>query len=721
MERIRRVIRAASSTSKGRAITLTCIFVVLVALAALWSFAPRNIQYTVNFANEVPDSTAVSFVFDDNEEYPDSSIQTTEVVNGQASIRLDPLNEDSDSLSICVDASGVKFKEFVAHVVAHVETDRHLYSIQSIDGADMHTDDFGGATIASLTQQQLQTVISRASFFSETKIFVILFLIVAYLILLIRFTILRQLSGGYFALMLGIILFVAYFTIDLVINRPSTALGQSFYKVVILAIIAVMSAILILNYCIGRRCGVKAQSRVIVFDYCSILVYVICQFPFFTNYVARYSDEIAHLSYVAYLKKSGRVIPDFNEMMIYNTSFNGVLDFSDTLEFNYLGHPPLYYDVIAWLSDIQINGQIAYYDIVRMRFISFCIGLIALGLIFYLAYTRIPHIPLLHIFFALIIIAPPNMVYGLCGLSNDTLALLTVTIFVWGAIRFMERRYNWRTYLLIAVGISATLLTKLTAGLMVSLMGVGIVVYTLVVERNVKAIFRFDFYVTTPIYLPAVAYYVRSLMLYGTVQPSYQKLRFLEYATSPYRHYIPINERSAMTTLQYPIFYIHDFLTTWIRANGHVEIPRVASTLVTVASIGLLIILLVPFGIMLMRCNGNRTKVFLNIGLYSILFVMIYQGCTAFNGYVNYGYQGGVASRYYLCTFSVLAFTLIWFIVQKFTVYVDGKKGVKLQGTEMHLTRPGIAITMVMSLLLVFDGFIFSFLYFFPDIPALTV
>lgn len=269
---------------------------------------------------------------------------------------------------------------------------------------------------------------------------------------------------------------------------------------------------------------------------------------------------MAHLSYTAYERVHNQLVPRFENIRIYRDAVNptGHINLNDSVQFNQLGHPPLYYLIMSHMPGISNVGTEVTYHLGLLRCESFALGFVDILLCFYMGYTRIPKIPLLHLLFALMIVSPPNLIFVMSGLNNNTLAFTCVTVFVLGCIRFVERRYTVGTFLLVACGISSALLTKLTAGMIVYFIAILIVAYTLLRERNPKTILRKEFLWSVPVYTVPIAYYATLIMRYGTVQPSYQKLALSEYLSGPF--YTPIAKRLNMSLSQYLVYYWTNFV-----------------------------------------------------------------------------------------------------------------------------------------------------------------
>lgn len=477
------------------------------------------------------------------------------------------------------------------------------------------------------------------------------------------------------------------------------------YREYITIIIAALVIVLGINILATRYRRQQTQMLVSLFNYAILFPYIIFQNHIYQANVQGFADEQAHLSYIAFLEKEGGIIPDFSRMGIYSSTATGI-DTAVQTQFNYLGHPPLYYLIMRFLGQLSVDGTVVTFNLNRLRTISFCIGLLAILLLFYIGFTRIRKIPILHLLFGLLIISPPNLIYGISGVSNDTLTFLTVAIFILGIIRFLEHRYNFATYSLIAIGISTTVLTKLTSGMIVCILAVFVVLYTIVKERKPERIFNLRFASSLPFYLIPIAYFAVLYSRFHTVQPSYAGLALDEYMQSGM--YQNIDTRLEMGVWEYCMYYIQRFLDTWYTIAGHTAVAR-PSEFFTYGAV--LAILIIPFALYVMR--RNRSRDYLCMAFTAVVLVMLYQMFgSAYASFINNGYAGGYSSRYYLCAIPVMAFACIYVIVQCCSQRISPTTLEPWRtSNSQQLTQIGVLICSMFAVLLVLDGFIFSVLY----------
>ena len=128
---------------------------------------------------------------------------------------------------------------------------------------------------------------------------------------------------------------------------------------------------------------------------------------------------------------------------------------------------------------IEIIGENSFLiHFTRLRLFSAAFGLLALAIAFYIGYTRITKKqPALHLLYSAIITSVPMFLYNLCGVNNDTFALLGCVLFFLGILRVCEEKRNYATYFLIAGGLVIAVLSKVTAGMLIGLTAIIYVIW----------------------------------------------------------------------------------------------------------------------------------------------------------------------------------------------------------------------------------------------------
>ncbi|MCD8346673.1 MAG: hypothetical protein LUD16_01740 [Lachnospiraceae bacterium] len=465
--------------------------------------------------------------------------------------------------------------------------------------------------------------------------------------------------------------------------------------------------------------GSRAAKPLSLFVYAFLFFYALFQMSYYESYVGRTPDEIQHISYIAYLEDKDVLIPDFTEMtyavLLPETSaLDGVwrLDWTND-EVNYLGHPPLYYQIMRLANAIQFesDGEVCVVNIARLRRFSMGIAALALLLIFYIGFTRLDQKkPCLHLLYGMIVTSVPMMLYGASGISNDTLALLTGTVYFGGILRFAEQKRDWKTYLLIAVGGTASLLTKTTAGLMTAMASVVVVAVCLIREKSWKCLFHRSFFVTLPIYLPAVLYFLYIYKQYGTFQPSLANFVSEAYFQES-AFYVPEEERAVMTLYQYFLYYKREFFGSWSGIASHIALYK-PTRLYSPDRIALLSIWILPAVSAFFFWRKKDSRGIACTGLYAAaLLAVAMQFVNAAGGFYSRGYMGGFQSRYYICVIAAFGLSIARLFERGFT---DSQASQALPDGTLQKNRQTLlsVLVTVFVLLLFYENFIYFLLNF---------
>lgn len=669
-------------------------------------FMPINIYYKANFSDTVA-AESVSFVFDSYDPKPSLSTQSADLDGATASIRVDPVNFTSSNMSL--NLKGVVGDVQIVSITAVIRSGgRDWCTVATLYPDSIHLERDSDDITFDVNEHDFAHFVRQTQQKSALKTAMLAVLGLFYVLIMTRLTVFRTVRRGYFAasviVMTGVALFLAYMWF----GRANLSTSRFPYKTVITLLVVAVLALIGVNYGFRHTTAPK-RGLVCLVDYAGATIFAVGQFLVYLKYYSHSNDEMAHLSYVAYERVHGQLLPSFENIRIYTDAVNptGHINLEDFVQFNQLGHPPLYYLIMSHMPGISNMGADVTYRLGSLRCESFLLGLAGILLCFYMGYTRVPKVPLLHLVFALIVVSPPNLIFIMSGLNNDTLAFTCVTIFVFGCVRFVERRYTKFTFFLIALGISSSLLTKLTAGMVVCFTAVIIVIYALLRERDSKALLRKEFAFSLPIYAVPLAYYALLIKRYGTVQPSYQKLALSEYLDGPF--YTPIAERQDMSLSQYVVYYWTNFTRSWCAFPYASDIQRPTLTSFSLESIAITCTLLLPIGIVI--CAKNRISRYISFGVIGMWLVSLYQFWSALNGFYRNGYTGAFQSRYYLCVIVIFAFAIIALIWQFLTKPVPGIEG-------RTLTSFGSWLCGLFALMLVLDGYVLSFLYHAPELTV---
>ena len=391
-------------------------------------------------------------------------------------------------------------------------------------------------------------------------------------------------------------------------------------------------------------------------------------------------DESAHISYILYLHRTGKLIPEFENMHLISGEIKwsgGLHEYVESLV-NYVCHPPLYYQIMRLAGgfyEAEDGPEYYYIDDMRLRYFSLIIFAVALAVILYVGYSRLTHDRCwLHLMYATAVTSVPMMAYEGCAVTNDTLALLTGALSILGLIRFSEKKRNYGTYILIAVGITASLLTKMTTAMLVIIMAVLVLLFCMVKERTITGCLKKEFWITAPIYCIAIAYIAYICWYYGSIQVSLEQICSHEYFIST-SYYVDPAERIIFTKPLYAKYYWERFFTTWTSICGTSLIMTKTPVFGRVA-LALELTWLFPIFIAIPAIYRRAKRLALPIfaGWVACVLTALYQFRSAFHAYCDRGYLGGNQARYYIPFLICFALALS-FILESLLQSEDTKRG----------------------------------------------
>ncbi len=406
----------------------------------------------------------------------------------------------------------------------------------------------------------------------------------------------------------------------------------------------------------------RITTVVVLCIYLFAFVFAGVKILFYNERVANTPDETAHIGYVAYLTKTNELIPQFENierpLLIENDNTTMHLSFTPG-SINHLKHPPTFYHIARLANSITFLEDGTFkVELFSIRMVGAVMVMAALALMFYIGFTRFRNAsPLVHLVLAAICVAVPMLTYCASGVNNDSMTLLTVTVFFLGVIRFLENKRGIGTYLLIGVGICATAVTKLTAGIVVVIAALIVLTVTLIREKNVKQLLSPAFLVPLVLYLVPLAYYLYMYKHYGGFQPDMFELN-PEYSRAN-GFYVDVVSRTSKSLLEYIGYFFTQFMRTWTGVMSHINLPKNDSSWLSEQNVALVAIWFVPF-LFAKKSLRNRSPYSIAViaGCAGVFAAVAAQLVNGFNVFTSRGYLGGFQSRYYLCAILFFAFGL---------------------------------------------------------------
>ena len=467
--------------------------------------------------------------------------------------------------------------------------------------------------------------------------------------------------------------------------------------------------------------NVKGRKAFIRFLYIFIFIYTLATGLFYAHQVPDASpDESAHLGYIYHLQKTGEIIPRYEDMNIF-TDF--VMKWSEEPNYiyvddtvNYLCHPPLYYQIMRLAGGFEDTETpyVVTINKMQIRYFSMFISAIGLAIILYIGYSRLPSSkPWLHLIYAVASTSVPMLSFELCAVTNDALCLVTTSLCILGLVRFCEERRNVLTYILIAVGISASLLTKLTAAMLCIFMALMVLIVTMIKEKSLSSLLNKGFFISLPIYGIALIYYGIIYSRYGTIHPSLELIASKEYFENTI-YYVAESARRSFDFAGYTSYYMERFFLSW---SGIETIYRFMKTYVySLTAIPSELMWLIPalfFTPSVKKCANKLTLPVL-AGWFSLILTFIYQFKSAYGTYITRGYLGGFASRYYLPFMSIFALALaIVFLGMNAENGFDSVTGITTIKSDMPTYRRRLLYNTLIYLL----ALAYAFILFYGNLP----
>ena len=217
-------------------------------------------------------------------------------------------------------------------------------------------------------------------------------------------------------------------------------------------------------------------------------------------------DEVAHISYVAYLQTDGPKWPWFSEMRMIDP-----VTFQFDAEQSYLNHPPFYYWLVAALGPhvVQQPASLTFHRLLN-------VVLVAMGLFALLVMARRMKLEQTEFYaFTIMIVATPVLASLAGSVNNDNLGLFGGALALLGLHTYVAS--SSRTWLIVACcGLLAASAAKLTGLLLVGTT-LTVVVALLAMHRKFC---RIDAAIVAIALAVAAAPYVLFVIQYGSPAPN---------------------------------------------------------------------------------------------------------------------------------------------------------------------------------------------------------
>lgn len=396
---------------------------------------------------------------------------------------------------------------------------------------------------------------------------------------------------------------------------------------------------------------------------------------FYSNEGFSVADSRAHMSYIIYMEKNSDIlIPKFEDIKMYGTTdVQMYKEGAELLQDNrilykmepqtatcYLGHPPLYYKLMQLCDVVHIAEDDSVY--VDRQKVSVCnIMLLALTMMLvlitgYKVIEKKGGTWEIHLLFVAISTTLPMYAYLGSGATNDNLSNLGIVIFWMGLISYLDRGYCYKTFWLVACGIMISLLSKLTAGLIVALVTVIIVVVDIIKTKKCGIILNKYFVTTLPVYLLTLLYFGIIYVRYGGLQPSYSQVSSLEEFKSGV-FYVAEENRVVLTFAELTERFFKGLWQTWngtYHSSFMIEregIFALAYVFVLLLFLGAALLEIISY----IKKKGKTNNMVSVAFLVALIITVLQQFDNFYTGYMSRGYLGGYQARYYLPCIPIIA------------------------------------------------------------------
>ncbi len=404
---------------------------------------------------------------------------------------------------------------------------------------------------------------------------------------------------------------------------------------------------------------------------------------FYANEIKYFPDRSAHLSYVVYMEEHPlKIIPDYGKikMIMFKADDRG--DHANDTELKkktstcYLGHPPFYYKFLQMCNVIKIEQGRIYADFTRICHINICITAFAMMIILGIGFQQLAKANahwIMHFMYVVICTCLPLYGYVGSNINNDNFCNLGMAVFLAGAVCYFEKGRCYKAYWLIAVGVLICFFSKLTSGVIVFVVCVGMILLECWKNKSLKIICNRYFVSTLPCFLLIGSYFVFLYAKYGTVQPSYAQFASLEEFRSS-EFYLEEALRTKLSFGEDVIHFLSGLLDTWMATySSNYMVARTGILAFPFVIVLILFLIQAVYGLYHVIKNQN-----LSITILPFLFVsaciiaILIQFASHRNAYLKNGYLGGYQARYYMPCLPVVAIGACGY-VQRF-YNVQGKR-----------------------------------------------
>ncbi|MCU7929656.1 MAG: hypothetical protein KZQ90_02570 [Candidatus Thiodiazotropha sp. (ex Codakia rugifera)] len=345
-------------------------------------------------------------------------------------------------------------------------------------------------------------------------------------------------------------------------------------------------------------------------------------------------DEIAHLSKIAHMNQDWGAFKPLEEQLCTHGG-------KQRHDPNYLSHPPLYYLLTTALTDK--NDCTVVSDYYNIRILSIIFSVLALCL-FIFGVQKLNRDNSAVIMYALFITSIPIFPYISAAVNNDSLAILSFSILLFGWFHLFSNNKPSISSITIAFGLSLCLLTKATAGLQAIILSLTLLIITpSELRKSIITPNKYMLY-SSAILLVPITYFLYTKLAFNSFLPAGTSLLDTYWEKS----------NTSMNLSSYFIHYSQALMKSFTGITSHASIYKQYAF----ESYGIILMVLISMSQVFRK---PKDKNLLNLwiifiaGVFTTVIFTLTHFSIVYTKYLHYGYPGGVQFRYFLPLIPVIA------------------------------------------------------------------
>ena len=381
--------------------------------------------------------------------------------------------------------------------------------------------------------------------------------------------------------------------------------------------------------------GKMWQAKIIL--YAVFFAFVLFKLSYYHSHIktGHPPDELAHLAYIDFVAKNKSFIPKFENMFMVHNKKEG----------NYLSHPPLYYQLLAYFYSPSSNFK---ENIMYLRSISSLIYIFSILLIFYIGLNMKNSILGDFVFLTLVTSIPMHAYIG-ASLSNDILALLSASLFAIALRNILDQNFKPNTIILLFLGIFLAFFSKLTVFLLVIFALFYFILSEFLIKKQKIIITKKQWFfigASAIVVLIPIIYYQSFIYLkYHGIRPSFKLTHTKEFYQSHF--YVPPEVRQHLTAYQWYLRMKQILKEGWFGIQSHHSLMKYNLK----SYLGLFVLHIFALIAFFSPQKKYKKNIYYLLGKYtllSILSVLFVHYIFTYNNHLKNGYMGGLQARYYL-------------------------------------------------------------------------